>query len=65
MSLDAKRKRILKMHAFSLSISSETLMGTGKYNVFLKARIWVASTENQNVKLNRKLEFLYISKQTE
>lgn len=38
MSLDATRERILKMHAFSLSISSKTVMGTGKGNVFLKSK---------------------------
>ena len=65
MSLDTKRKRILKMHAFSLNISYESVMDTGKCNVFLKARILVASTENQNVKLNRKLAFLYNSKETD
>lgn len=62
MSLDTKRKQILKMHAFSLNISSESVMETGKCNVFFKARILVASTKDQNVKLNRKLEFLYSSK---
>ena len=49
------------MHAFSLTISSESVTDTGECNVFLKARILVASVEIQNVTLNRKLEFLYNS----
>lgn len=53
------------MHAFSLSVSSESVMDTGKCNVFFKSRIPVASTKNQNVKLNIKLEFLDNSKQTD
>lgn len=64
MSLETKRKRILKVHSFSLSISSESVVDAGKCTVFLKARILVASTENQAVKLSRKLvEFLCNSEQ--
>lgn len=53
------------MHDFSLNISCESVMDTGKCNVFLKARILVAYKENENVILNRKVKFLYNSKQTD
>lgn len=46
MSLDAKTKQILKMFVFALNVSSESVVDTGKCNVFLKERILVASAEN-------------------
>lgn len=64
MSLDTKTKQILKVFVFALDIFSERVVDTGTCNVFLKARILVASAENYNVTLNRKLEFLYNSKLT-
>lgn len=60
MSLDAKTNQILKMFVFALHISSERVVDTGKCDVFLKERILVASAENCNVKLNRKLLFSFI-----
>lgn len=44
MSLDAKTKQVLKV--FVLNISSESVVDTGKCNVFLKERILVASAGN-------------------
>lgn len=49
----------------SLNISSQSGMDTGKCNGFLKGRILLAGAGNQNVTVNRKIEFFFTSKQTD